>query len=112
MTHPAATLPVFLPAIAAAAMRNADRRIHHDLLDAQATSEHAAIPLEYRGLRRRRLERLVEAGVISIGEGNGYYLHPDRWEQYRASRRERGVIAIAIVLAMAAIVYLAANLGH
>ena len=112
MTHPGAVAPTILPLIAAAAMHNAERRIHHDLLDAHATSEHTAIPLDYSGLRRRRLERLVEAGVIGVGDDNRYYLHPDRWEQHRTSLHRRALIALAVVLALFGLVYAASAFRH
>ena len=61
-------------------------------------------------LARWRLQRLRSVGAIAeASEGSGsYFLNPEGWQRYRARRRKRVAIVLAIVL-LAVLVFWAAS---
>lgn len=73
-----------LPAAAA----RAEREIVDHLRRAGATAPAAAVPLPelHRPLSRRRLQQLLDAGVVVPADG-GYWLDEALWGSYRSDRR-------------------------
>jgi hypothetical protein len=93
-------------AIAAAALR-AEREIIEHLRTHRATSPEAAVPLpELRRLARRRLDRLVHAGVVRAADG-GFYLDETMYRSLRSDRRTALVIALLAAIALFVAVWLA-----
>jgi hypothetical protein len=98
----AATLvPSLMPLLMVVAMRRAEARIYRQLADAQALSAESAIQLPLqRSFDRRRLEGLVKGGAVRPAADSRHFLDPEGWERYQRTRRRRGLIALAIVVAL------------
>jgi len=81
----------------------AERRIARQFMRANAVRPADAIAFTAsRSLYQHAFERLRDAGVvIQAGEGR-WYLDPPLYEEFRVARRERAIVAIALLILLAA----------
>ncbi|HEU4996530.1 MAG TPA: hypothetical protein VFT29_17055 [Gemmatimonadaceae bacterium] len=86
--------------ILAAVVLGTDRRIVRGLRDRQAQSPGSAASLPTgRFVWRWRLQRLLDHGaVVRVAATDRLYLDEARWQAYRALRRRRILLAIAVVV--------------
>ena len=85
-------------AVVAAASAKAEREIIEHLRREHATSPERATELpDLRGFERRRLERLLTAGVVREAP-NGYWLDEPIYESYRGDRRGMVLVLLGIVV--------------
>ena len=90
--------PFFL--VIAVLILSTDRRIIRALRANQATSPEAGILLPARNaIWRWRLRRLLRRGAVAQVEGSDrMYLDETKWQAFRAWRRRRALIILAIVI--------------
>ena len=90
----------------AALVAASDRRIARQLREAGATSPDRAASFEpERGIDRRRLDRLIERGVVHRTSG-GYWLDEPAWEALRSKQRTLVLLVLSVaLLAFAAYTY-------
>jgi hypothetical protein len=78
----------------------AERRLIERLLKSNAMSASTAQPLErLRGSERRRLKRLVGAGVIREATADRYYLDAPSLADRMAMRRRLALVAALVAIA-------------
>jgi hypothetical protein len=88
--------------LVAAAIVGTDRRILHQLRQAQAVEPERATAIVVRSpLVRWRLSRLTTVGVVRALVDGRYYLDEAGWQEYRRQRRRRALSVMAGVLAAA-----------
>jgi len=81
------------------------------LMRADAVSAPTAQPLDgLRWLQARRLQRLLNKGVIVEAQPGAYYLNVPALADHLTARRQRAALALAVILALFALsMYLAAR---
>ena len=85
----------------------AERRVIMRLLRSGAVSADTAAPLEgLRWIQQRRLQRLVDAGVVHEPHSGHYYLDPPALADHLTARRQAASLMLLLVVAlMAALMY-------
>jgi DNA-binding transcriptional regulator of glucitol operon len=92
------TIGVLVPIVAALMLRT-DRRIVRQLQDAGATSPQRAQQIRVRSpFAPMRLRRLSGAGAVVETAPGYYYLAADEWQAFRALRRKRALVVLAIAV--------------
>ncbi len=86
--------------VVAAVVLGTDRRIVRGLRDRNAQSPaSAAVLAPGRRIWRWRLQRLLDHGaVVRVAATDRLYLDEARWQAYRALRRRRVLLAVAVAL--------------
>ena len=110
----AALIPSLIPLCVVMAMRRAEASIHRQLVNAGAVTAESAIPLlTGRAFEKRRLEGLLRGGAVRPAANGRHFLDVDGWRAFQQGRRRRGLLAVAVVVALigiaAAIAVLVAN---
>jgi hypothetical protein len=86
------------------ALSRADRQLVEGLRRAGAVNAGAARPIDTRGLKGGRLEKLLEAGILLQSAPGLYYVDETTYERYRRGKRV-GALAIVAALLLAAIIF-------
>jgi hypothetical protein len=88
---------------AAGAMARARRRLISHFMSNDAVSADKAIGYAPdRGIERRLLERLIDAGVLHVGKAGTYWLDIPAYDEWSKSRRRRAGIMVGAAVAVGA----------
>lgn len=83
----------------AVVLAGVERRLVRELEERRAFSSSTAVPLDPgHVVRRRRLDRLVRAGVVREARPGHYWLESAVWEAYVARRRLVALSALGLML--------------